>query len=258
MMTPYELSVRRAKNWKESAKKIWKTQLIILILTVVAVAIGVGAAVIGAVTDSMVILGFGACIAALIFIVVYVFQWIFTNRVRDLSYDAPKEDQKHIEHLATALVLGLVAGLVSGVASALAEYAEIVGMIIQCIGSIVALVALVMQIIAFVKLSCSKTLPVLAKKGAKSMIIYYIVYFVTMVISIITLVMGFVIADIGEISVIGVILAVVGGFIMMVGCVVAVFMYYRAWWLISKSELDVLPESEPEEYDVYATQISVE
>lgn len=180
-----------------------------------------------------------------LFFVVYVYQWIFAVKVKNWAEDAPNEDRPNINRLGTTMIVTLVVGVINSIATTISEYAVEVGGIIQAIASVVSLVVLVMQVVVFAKMSCSSTLPALAKKGAKSMIIFYIVNVASVIIGIVPLVYGIFAVYTGfhcDEIVFGDTMFIIGLSIIIVGFLVSMFFYYRTWWLISKSELEVLPD----------------
>lgn len=249
-LSPYELAVRRAKNWKETVKSLWRTQLTMLILSIAGICLWLLALVIGVVTESMYIAIFIFFSGFVVFFVAYIFQWIFAVKVNNWASVAPKEDQRNISRVGTTLIIALVFAIVNSIASTISEYALEVGLIIQAIASIVMLVAFVVQVVAFARMSGSSTLPALAKKGAKSMVMYYIVSIASVIVGIVPIVYG--IATVysqtfyGDVVLFNDTMFLLGMFILVVGSLVSIFFYYRAWWLISKSELEVLPEESAE------------
>lgn len=251
--SPYELAVRRAKNWKETVKSLWRTQLTILILGIVGICTLLLAFIVGINLESLGITIFMSFIGYALFFVVYIFQWIFAVKVKNWASVAPEADQRNIERVGTTLIIALVLGIVEGFASAIGQFAPDLGSIIEIIASIATLIVLVIQIVAFAKLGGSSTLPALAKKGANSMLIYYIVFIASVVVGVIPVVYGIMTMYstiqselIFRGPVFGDTMLILGMSVIFIGVLTSMFFYYRAWWLISKSELEVLPEESAE------------
>lgn len=254
-LSPYELSVRRAKNWKESVKSLWRTQLTILILGIVGICTLLLAFIVGINLESLAITMFMSFIGYALFFVVYIFQWIFAVKVKNWATFAPAADQDNIERVGTTMIIALVLGIVEGFASAIGQFAPDLDSIIQIIASIATLIVLVIQIVAFAKLSGSSTLPALAKKGVNSMLIYYIVCIASVVVGVIPVVYGIMTMYSESIfggPVLGDTMFILGMSVIFIGVLTSMFFYYRAWWLISKSELEVLPEDATQSVDPIA------
>ncbi len=264
-MTPYELSVLRAKRYKETVKSMWKAQLTILILSIcscVLLLLSVLAALIYGLEG---IIYLGLIPIFIMALVAYVFQWIFCNRVGDWAYYAPQEDQKQVSRihksLLTILITGIVSGVISSITDAFTPYLNLsleealtfslVIVLISLIIFAIDLIAIIMQIVGFVKLSKSTTLPEKAKRGARSIILNYIVALASLIVGLPLLLIGVYGSTNNEL--LGGIFAIISLSVLGIGGIVSMVFNYRGWWFISKSELPVIQEETRLEHDTENT-----
>lgn len=250
-LSPYELAVRRAKNWKETVKSLWRTQLTILITVLSFIAAYILSIVLAVVLESPAILFFFGILALVAAIAIYVLNWRFYGNVKDWSeYAVERSDAKGIKLYAISLLINLIAGVVAIVIQFLTtpftastvsvDTLIFMSRILGVVGLLIivsSLTALILQGVGLVKLSLSKTLPFKAVQGAKSLLIAYIINIVYAFI-----IIGFVLLEVYSKSFSEDIPVIV----LLVGVLATAIFYYRGWWLISKSELEVLPEESAE------------
>lgn len=250
-LSPYELAVRRAKNWKESVKSLWRTQLAILITALSLIAAYIFFVILAIALDSAAILFVIGILAFVVAIAIYYLNWRFYGNVKDWSESAvERSDAKGIKLYAISLLINLIAGVVAVVmqiittpfttATVSVDTLILAYRILGIVGLLMvisSLTALILQGVGLVKLSLSKTLPFKAVQGAKSLLISYII----------NIVYAFIIIGVVLLEVYSKLFSEdIAAIVLLVGVLATAIFYYRGWWLISKSELEVLPEESAE------------
>ena len=313
-MTPYNQSVEAAQMWKSSVERLWKTQrsvlifgaigTILLVIAMILLFCGFALASDGSqwsvamitIFVLFAIAGFGFSIVA------YVKQWVFYFDLKRWGESSPMPIAESVRVLAICTLVSLILTIISPVF----QNVSIV-VIFGIISSFVSMAIFVVEIVKFVmyiKLRTADAMPAVAKQGATSIMISYIVNIACTIVGVIFVVSAavtsFVVEDIdsgyafidddyydddyveyyddvldyddveemtllsgivdGDImsmsdeefdglidsftdSVAVVVLLLIGLVISLGGVIARVVLYYRGWWLISKSELPVLPES---------------
>ena len=251
------MSVRRARRWKNAVTDMWKTQLTILITVLSLIVAYIFFMILAFALDSPVIpfvIGIAAFVAV---IAIYVLNWRFYGNVKDWSeYAVERSDAKGIKLYAMSLLINLIAGVVAFVMQILTtplttstisvDTLIFISRIIGVVGLLMvisSLIAVILQGVGLVKLSLSKTLPFQAAKGAKSLLISYVINIIYAFITI-----GVVLLEMYSKSFSDDIVVIV----LLVGALATAIFYYRGWWLISKSELEVLPEDATQSVDPIA------
>lgn len=323
-MTPYQQSIEAAKSWKEAVGAMWKRQRIMLYLGIACLALlFVGMALLfsglGSIEDAPSVgtplLIFGIVVLLIMLapaIISVVMLWIFYFDVRKWQNAAPESLQKSIKLFSLGLLITLIASAASGVIGGFTTV-PFIGGATEMLSSLIegaGFAGMILEFIAIIRLRRADDMPELAKQGAQSLFINYIISFVATAVGSIIMVFAFISltfnaldnyddidsydsnfsniwTDIDEdydyeeyddyeefedsdnvlLSGIwdsmddeftdeedlaflnsledaeGAIAAFIIALVIMIGGgIVAMYYYYRGWWLISKSELPVLPE----------------
>ena len=240
-MTHYQQSVENAQNWKSVVSKLWKRQLIILLLTLAIVTLLICDNKIGSNQFAILLAGLG--------IAIYVVQWIVFATLNKWRKIAPESLKESINLVAIGLMVMLIGSTISFVVP-IGVFATLVGGIVQFMG--------------IVQLRKANEMPKVARKGASSIMWGIIISWITGFAVVLVFIVGLMELDelssgtFGEdnndiatvLSAIGItikftkfmyIIAVML-MIAVIGGAISAFLTYRGWWLIGKSELPVLPE----------------
>ena len=314
-MTPYQQSIEAAKNWKEAVGAMWKRQRIMLYLGIACLALlFVGMALLFSGLSSIEdapsvgtpLLIFGIVVLLIMLapaIISVVMMWIFYFDVRKWQNAAPESLKKSIKLFSLGLLITLIAAAASGVIGGFTTVpfiggaAEVLSSLIEGAG----FAGMILEFIAIIRLRRADDMPELAKQGAQSLFINYIISFVATAVGSIIMVFAFIsltfnaldnyddidsydsnfsniwtdvddyeefedsdnvllsgiwdsmddeFTDEEDLAFLnsledaeGAIAAFIIALVIMIGGgIVAMYYYYRGWWLISKSELPVLPE----------------
>lgn len=291
-MTPYQQSVEAANQWKMAVRKLWNTQLLITIFSLIAIAsfiallsvilyapIGKGVAPI---TIFSVLFGIAL-------LCTYVTQWVFVFDLRRWKKSAPVSFATYIRVLMICMITSLVCGILASFKL------DDLNVLI----SNIAFVASVVQFVMFIKLKNDVEMPSDAKRGLRRIVAAYIVSVVGVIVGITFMVsaiiyhsdksymrifvdedfaddyeeyyedmydddgdylvashgiMSGIIGDVSEEELVEMVddflaaksvitLLVMGCIICAVASILYMILYLRGWYIISKSELPVLPES---------------
>lgn len=314
-MTPYQQSIEAAKNWKEAVGAMWKRQRIMLYLGIACLALlFVGMALLFSGLSSIEdapsvgtpLLIFGIVVLLIMLapaIISVVMMWLFYFDVRKWHNAAPESLKKSIKLFSLGLLITLIAAAASGVIGGFTTVpfiggaAEVLSSLIEGAG----FAGMILEFIAIIRLRRADDMPELAKQGAQSLFINYIISFVATAVGSIIMVFAFIsltfnaldnyddidsydsnfsniwtdvddyeefedsdnvllsgiwdsmddeFTDEEDLAFLnsledaeGAIAAFIIALVIMIGGgIVAMYYYYRGWWLISKSELPVLPE----------------
>ena len=237
-MTHYQKSVDNAQNWKGVVSKLWKRQVIILLLTLAMVTL--------LICDNKIGSNQFAILLASLGIAIYLFQWVVFATLKKWRKIAPESLKESINLVAVGLMVMLIGITISFVVP-IGVFATLVGGIVQFVG--------------IVQLRKANEMPKVARKGASSIMWGTIISWITGFAVVLAFIIGIMVLSelpsgtFGEddndiaialtafgltmkfVSIIGIMymIAVIGG-------AISAFLIYRGWWLIGKSELPILPE----------------
>ena len=198
-MTPYQQSIEAAKSWKEAVGAMWKRQRIMLymgIACLILLVIGLtmlfaGIEQIKDLSNPASPLLISSILVLLLMLapamVSVVMMWIFYFDVRRWHNAAPESLKKSIKLLSLGLLITLIAAAASGVVSGFTTIPYIGGAaeLFNSLIEAAAFAGVIIEFIAIIRLRRADDMPEMAKRGANSIFINYIITFITTAVSII-------------------------------------------------------------------------